>query len=432
MTYVRLLNFENNKISYIKKEFFSKLTNLSLLFLSYNYFGSLKKDFFQNLERLEYLNLSNNQILTIEDKTFENLGSLVYLNLSNNLIYDLSQSLFSNLSRLEILELSQNKLESIKKNIFDGLNELKYLDLTHNQIRFLYNDTFHAIINLESLYLKSNLINNLNGSLRILENLKTLDLSINKMNSFKSEYFFSNLSSLDLSYNPLKQFEYNQSNLFNFKSLKLSSISSSVIPNINFELFPELEELDLSDNLNINTSGIKTLIKLKKINLENTNISDCSFISNLKAIEDINVGDNKNYHFCLRFVRFVNLKSLKISNISLKQSFSQFENLIYLDASYNNISSLIGINYILDLIYLDLKFNMIDNIQINLDLNFNFHRLSQLEYINLNRTISKSLTNFELKFGKNLQNAILSYNNLTIFPKFCEQDDYKLNIRNFV
>ena len=111
MTEMKLLNFEMNKISSIRKGFFTKYPNLNMLLLSHNHFAFIKKDYSAYLERLEYLNLSNNQILTIDDKTFENLGSLVYLNLSDNLIYDLSQSLFTNLSKLEFLILSENKLE---------------------------------------------------------------------------------------------------------------------------------------------------------------------------------------------------------------------------------------------------------------------------------------------------------------------------------
>ena len=422
MTKTKLLNFENNKISSIKKDFFSKFSNLTVLLLSYNYFGSLKNYFFENLEKLEYLNLSNNQILTIEDGTFENLSSLIYLNLTNNLIYDLSQRLFSNLSRLEILELRQNKLESIEKHFLDGLASLKYLDLSQNQIKFLNNNSFQAVINLEELYMQSNLLSYLNDSLKNLKNLSNLDLSNNKLDSFKRGEVIANLTSLDLSFNQLERFDHNQSNLFSLKSLKLSNTDSSVISNINFELFSKLEELDLSDNFNINmTKGIDKLIKLRKLNLKNINSIDCSFINNLKELEEINVGGNKNYYFCLRDVS-LHLKSLSISNISLREIILQAQNLIYLDISYNNISSMFGLNNFTNLHYLDLKFNFIEDILMTSFINFNFHRFSELEYINLNRSLTKSLSNFELKFGKKLENAVLSSNNLRIFPKFCKQD----------
>ena len=97
----------------------------------------------------------------------------------------------------------------------------------------------------------------------MIKNLSYLDISFNKLESFKDNDVLSNITSLDLSFNPFKQFEYNQSNLFSLKTFKLSNTNSNVISNINFELFTQLEELDLSDNLNIKTNQLKYLTKLK-------------------------------------------------------------------------------------------------------------------------------------------------------------------------
>ena len=349
--------------------------------------------------------------------------------MSANLIYDLSQSLFTKLSKLEILILSENKLESIQKNFFDGLYRLKYLDLAQNQIKFLNKDSFFAIIDLENLYLKSNLINNLNGSLCILKNLTILDLSFNELESFKKEDVISNLTFLDLSLNPLKLLESNQKNLYGLKSLKLSSTNSSLISNINFELFTQLEELDLSDNLNINTTQINKLLRLRKLNLRNTNSTDCTFFKNLNGIEELDAGNNKQYYSCLRYLKF-SFKSIKISNISLRHSIYNtgidvdlLVNLIYLDASFNSMSSLFSFDKLPNLIYLDLQFNLLNNIIIDFDINFNFQMMSKLEFINLNNSMEKDLKNFELKFGNNLKHAIISSNKLRIFPKFCQEDE---------
>jgi Leucine-rich repeat (LRR) protein len=438
MTNVKSLNFENNKISTTKRVFFSKFSNLNVLLLSNNNFGSLKNYYFTNLERLEHLNLSNNQILTIEEKTFEKLTSLLNLNLKNNLIYDLSQTIFSNLSRLEILSLSENKLESIEKDYFKGLNNLKYLDLSNNQIKIIYKDSFSFVPNLENLNLRSNLIANLNISLRMCKYLRNLDLSFNKLKEFKDFDVSSNITSLDLSYNPLKQFEFNVSNFFSLKSLKLSHSNSRVVSNINFERLLQLEELDLSDNFNINTKQFKYLINLKILNIKNTNTSDCSFISSLKSIEELDVSKNKNYYACFHNIRN-NLKILKMSNISFKGMINDislnikfyYRTIIYFDASYNNISTIDGINELIDLTHLDLKLNMIGNINIDSHTYFNFHKLSKLEFINLNQSFASNLKNFELKFGIKLERAILSWNGLRVFPKFCEQDDTKSDLSEF-
>ena len=138
-------------------------------------------------------------------------------------------------------------------------------------------------------------------------------------------------------------------------------------------------------------------------------------------IEEIDLGDNLNYFFSLQYLS-KSLTSLKISNISLREIYSySFENLLFLDASFNNIFTLTGFHRILNLVYLDLKFNIINDIIISMIENFNFNRLNKLEYINLNKSLAKNLIKFELKFANKLEHAILSSNDLRIFPKFCEQ-----------
>jgi Leucine-rich repeat (LRR) protein len=123
------------------------------------------------------------------------------------------------------------------------------------------------------------------------------------------------------------------------------------------------------------------------------------------------------------------LKSLKISNVSLRSEISNIgdfvvnlKKLIYLDLSFNNISTMRNIDKIENLIYLNLKFNMIDDISVSLYTNFNFDLLHNLEYVNLNKSITKKLSSFELKFDNKLEHAILSCNDLRIFPNFCQQN----------
>ena len=129
----------------------------------------------------------------------------------------------------------------------------------------------------------------------------------------------------------------------------------------------------------------------------------------------------------------MNITSLKIENISLIGNIVNYNNnslhnlprkLQYLDASYNNISQMYGIQELNNLIYLDLKFNMINSID------FNFNSLSKLEYISLNKSLTKYLTKFQFKFGNKLENAILSSNGLRIFPRFCEQDEDQQEIKS--
>ena len=147
----------------------------------------------------------------------------------------------------------------------------------------------------------------------------------------------------------------------------------------------------------------------------------------------MDVGNNRNYYFCLRYIS-ADLKSLKISNISLKEVFyqrNQHQNLKHLDASFNKLSSLMNLDNYRNLIHLDLKFNMIDDIKIASTKNYNLHMLSELKFLNMNKSLTKYLTNFELKLGKNLETAILSDNYLKNIPKFCEQDSSQRDIKEF-
>jgi hypothetical protein len=124
----------------------------------------------------------------------------------------------------------------------------------------------------------------------------------------------------------------------------------------------------------------------------------------------------------------ISSSSLKISNISVKEYINSFDqsrienfpkNAIYLDASFTRITTTEDLVELKSKIHLDLKFNIIDNLVFNTDMNFNFNKLPELAYINLNKSIAKKLAH-----------AILSSNGLRTFAKFCEQDDSQLETNN--
>jgi hypothetical protein len=111
----------------------------------------------------------------------------------------------------------------------------------------------------------------------LVNSLKILDLSLNELEQFDNN-FFLDITGLDLSFNPIKKLNFSRSRL---KSLKLSNINSTVLSSIDFHIFTQLEELDLSDNLDIDTEQLKGLIKLKKLNLKKRNINKYSVVLHL-------------------------------------------------------------------------------------------------------------------------------------------------------
>ena len=304
---------------------------------------------------------------------------------------------------------------------------MKLLDLSFNEIKILPMDSFDFTYYLENLCMKFNNVQLLNSSLNLTTNLRYLDLSYNQLENIDFE-FSNNISYLDLSNNQFKVFEINPTKLYKLRSLKLSNTNASLISNIDFNLFQQLEEIDLSDNLNINVN-LKNLRFLTKLNLKNTKISDFSFLNNLKNIEELDISNNK-ISSVISSENFFRLKFLKISNITdndnnLYRFYSKsayIDIMIHLDASFNNISSIDGIKSLINLKYLDLNNNIIDT---KLYDQFNFYKFKQLEFINLNKSLAKSMNYFELMFANTLEHAIISSIDLKIFPKFCKSEKYE-------
>lgn len=132
---------------------------------------------------LSLLNLSNNQIYKIKRDAFDRFTNLVTLDLSNNLIYgpDLEEKMFNYLKKLKYLNMEKNPIRRIKKDTFTfyELPSIKIFDLSHCEI---------GELGVGSLDLPS---------------LEHLDLSWNKLKSFKEDSFrmLVSLKTLDMSHN---------------------------------------------------------------------------------------------------------------------------------------------------------------------------------------------------------------------------------------
>jgi Leucine-rich repeat (LRR) protein len=274
------------------------------------------------------------------------------------------------------------------------------------------------INNLERLSLSFNFINELNGCLKVLKSLKFLDFSANKIEFLTNDEMegMMSLTFLDLSKNPLKQIELNQ--LINLKNLKLSNVNSSSIISLNFSLFAQLEELDLSDNILSNKIDFEQLKNLKKLNLRNTNTTNCTFLKSLIYLNYLDTSENEKNDINL-FLRYLseNIKFLIASKSRLAQikPFGYTENVVHLDLGQNSLDEII-LDIYSNLNYLDLSLNSFR------DFKFLFHELFNLDYVNLNRSLSEELAmrpDSIFSFELNLKEAVLSNNFLLKFPTFC-------------
>jgi Leucine-rich repeat (LRR) protein len=311
----------NNKIPYLADDLFLKCEKIKKLSLADNSINSIKRNtLVPLLKTLEFLDLSNNQILDLGEKTFKTYSSFNYnsnleiLKLSNNYLKKLNVINFKGLSNLVDLDLSGNKVTQIDKGTFEHLKNLKELNLAKNEISVISDESFKDLSRLENLNLSENKLelfstkdfNNYpkesdladfgqkNEKLKQtgkkfsgLKNLKTLNLSMNKIKHTDSDTFvdLENLQTLLIFANDLKQFEF--ASLKNSKKIQTIDISQNKIAKINFQSnadqnfvgamisklkssnsFDELRTLKMYANKVQNLDGLSSLINLEALKLD--------------------------------------------------------------------------------------------------------------------------------------------------------------------
>lgn len=135
---------------------------------------------------------------------------------------------------------------------FQGLINLNRLDLKQQNLSFLPPGVFRNLGNLKSLDLSINRINSLNNSFIGMHNLESLDLSINKINAINAGDFMHmhQLKQLNLSNLQLATIELGS--LSPFKSLEKLDLSNNLLKTIDFGNFlpmrPFLRRLYLNNN----------------------------------------------------------------------------------------------------------------------------------------------------------------------------------------
>lgn len=159
---------------------------------------------------IESLDLSNNHISNVTLLDFPALSSkLSTLDLSNNQISVLKNNAFKFLEQLVHLNLSQNLVSgrNLDERMFLDLTKLLYLDMEKNPIRYLKKDTFHfmQLPAITSLDLSHCEISEMEVSSIDLPSLEWLDLSWNQLETFSRDSFvmLKNLKTLDMSHNRL-------------------------------------------------------------------------------------------------------------------------------------------------------------------------------------------------------------------------------------
>ncbi|XP_029163092.1 leucine-rich repeat-containing protein 47-like isoform X1 [Nylanderia fulva] len=318
--------FNNQNLTYLKisltclwsipKEI-EKLKDLTELVLRSNQIEELP-DTINNLQKLQVLDCSHNKLkkcsLELPKLHRLNLSSnrlsrltlmranvmLSTLNLADNQFKDFPDICHEEFTHLSELYLNGNMIETVPPS-FKKLSALKILNLADNNFTIFPDICYSEFENLSELYLNRNMIETVPPSFKKLSALKILNLADNKFKDFPDicHKEFTHLLELYLNGNMITTVPQ-LSLSFEFSALKILNLADNnftIFPNIRNYNFVSLSELYLNGNkilyIPCNTSVISELAvlnlennllidlpkelahcPLKKLNLQQNNMSD--------------------------------------------------------------------------------------------------------------------------------------------------------------
>ncbi|XP_053949394.1 protein toll-like [Anastrepha ludens] len=117
-----LANLQSLKLAVIQQRF------------EYPCFMELTSEHFRNLSALRSLDLAANHLITLHVDIFSTLAQLNYLNLSRNELHELPPKLLVAQRKLLVLDLSSNLLEYLPAGLFDATHILWQLILANNYL----------------------------------------------------------------------------------------------------------------------------------------------------------------------------------------------------------------------------------------------------------------------------------------------------------
>jgi len=179
----RLLYLDDNELTYIKRDFLKRMTNLKHLDISSNRYTTIPDDAFDDLSSLEYLGLGSVGLRTIPSAAFRNLTNLEELQVTHSSIVDIPEGAFRTLKKMKRISLTSNTHThlQLKEGAFAGMDNLEYIGLYGNNITDLPDDIFMGKIKLKRIFLQGNLLESLPDSIVHLMNLKQLSVHDNPL-----------------------------------------------------------------------------------------------------------------------------------------------------------------------------------------------------------------------------------------------------------
>ncbi|XP_065092156.1 insulin-like growth factor-binding protein complex acid labile subunit [Ochlerotatus camptorhynchus] len=259
------LTFKNTAISSFQNEPFEGFKNLETLTVTGNRLGVIEKDFFALKNNLKRLDLSNNSLTAVTALERSSFEQLEYIDLSHNKLKLISVHLTralqdastvrlehcdlynwesDGLPRWKWLYLSWNKLTVVGGSTFSNLQQLQALYLSHNEIQFVDPQAFSNLDQLNQLDLSYNSITNLAGNLFLPQALHMVSMAGNGVDRWPFAKIPADVQVLNIQDNKLTDVNLGQT-----VNILILNASNNQLDVFFGDFFPELTELDLSDNL---------------------------------------------------------------------------------------------------------------------------------------------------------------------------------------
>ncbi|AAS52788.1 AER104Wp [Eremothecium gossypii ATCC 10895] len=234
------------------------------------------------------IDLVHLKIESLEALDLHRFKKLERLYLRQNLIESISEVEVLPAETVEELDLYDNRIKHISRNV-NKLVNLKSLDLSFNKIKNIKN--IDKLTKLERVYFVQNkiaVIENLNT----LGNLKSLELGGNRIAEIGPESLqgLGGLEEIWLGKNSISRL----ANLQYLKNLKILSIQSNKLRNIEgLDELENLEELYLSHNFIEHIEGLEKNTKLTTLDVTANRLTRIENVSKLTALTDLWASFNK-------------------------------------------------------------------------------------------------------------------------------------------
>ncbi|XVF82953.1 hypothetical protein PTKIN_Ptkin16aG0093400 [Pterospermum kingtungense] len=162
LTFLRLLNLENNSFIHQLPQEIGGLRRLKALFLERNLIGGEIPSNISGCSKLTYLYIGHNHLVGEIPDSLGYLSNLKELAFHNSTLRGTIPSFLGNLSSLEVISLTQNTLSGIIPEALGQLKNLKFFSLSSNQMSGMVPSSLFNLSNIRDFDIGEN---NFHGSL---------------------------------------------------------------------------------------------------------------------------------------------------------------------------------------------------------------------------------------------------------------------------